>query len=545
MFKKIINFSTSFSFDEILLKTGIKPIKFFIDSNFREKVIPIEGSVIYSNLYGAVEHSGIYIGNNEISNIIAHGFRSTVMISTPENFTDKGYLYEQIYVSCNSEGPVGNNDVAHEAGIRIGENGFYGLIFKNCHEFSKKCVNYSKENHTFKNSSDFNDIDETWEPTIKILKARSRKKIGATKWKLWDWKNTTDEKKQKTPNIKEIEKFWKNIILNENNMNILKQELNSCYDYIQEVSDENLPKEAKDLLINFTNNLKEIDKKYEEVKTFIKETNCEYSYHEFQEMSEDFLSLAKEIENNKKIQNVIKKLGRNYISKEKKLRPKVLKRSNNEVLGIHKSDDIMRILTSEMTNFESEELEYLFYSKFFEKSLLTYEIKSKESEYTSKQKEEIVVEKNKGPIVACLDTSGSMNGIPILKAKALLLAISKILNKENRSLYIILFGDKNQLKELNIIKKEDNKKIIPFLNNGFNGGTDFETPLSKGIEIIKNKKDYTKADILMITDGFCSLSNDFTKILNQNKRELDFSIYTIICNHNKIQDNYSDEIINL
>ena len=34
---------------------------------------------------------------------------------------------------------------------------------------------------------------------------------------------------------------------------------------------------------------------------------------------------------------------------------------------------------------------------------------------------------NKGPIVVCLDTSGSMKGTPLLRAKALVLSIIKIL----------------------------------------------------------------------------------------------------------------------
>ena len=43
---------------------------------------------------------------------------------------------------------------------------------------------------------------------------------------------------------------------------------------------------------------------------------------------------------------------------------------------------------------------------------------------------------NKGPIVVCLDTSGSMKGTPLLRAKALVLSITKILREENRELYV-------------------------------------------------------------------------------------------------------------
>lgn len=544
MLKAIKNLTKGMKLLNPLTKLGVKCIKTFIDYKFREKVVPVKGSVLYSDLYVGAEHSGIYIGNNEISNIVVNTFaESSVEKSSPYEFTDKSYLHKNIYVSCDSKGAVGDEDVCRAAISSLGDRGFYGLIFKNCHEFSEKCVEKSKKNFSLLKDFQFPDIDETWERTIKKLKAKSRKKLGATKWKLWDWQN--QEIEQETPNMEEIESFWKNLMFNEENIKVLRDELSSCYEYIAEISDENLPKEALELLDNFKGILEKIDKKYSEVELFIKLMGCNYSYNEFIKMEENFMLLAKEMENNSKIKEVTRKLGRNYISSEKKLKSKVLKRNNNEVLGIHKSDDIVRILPSELVNFESEELEYLFYSKFFEKSLLTYEILSKEYENNPKVKQEYVQSKNKGPVVACIDTSGSMNGLPILKAKALLLAISKIMEKEDRALYIILFGDKGEIRELNIQNKSEAHKILSFLSGGFNGGTDFETPLKRGIEIIKNIKNYNKADILLITDGFCEIREEYIKKLKLDKMILEVSIYTIICGTKNIKDKYSDEIINI
>lgn len=535
-----------FSKVNILAKFGLKCVKTFIDNKFREKVIPVEGSVLYSDLYVGAEHSGIYIGNNEISNIVVNSFaESTVEKSSPEEFTDKGYLHRKIYVSCNSKGAVGDKDVCREAISRLGERGFYGLVFKNCHQFSEKCVERSKKNYSPLLDFQLPDIDETWELTIKSLKAKSRTKLGATKWKLWDWNNQEAEEKEEVPDIKEIENFWKNIVLNEDNMKVLKNELVFCREYLEEISDENLPKEALGLLKNFENILEDVNKKYEEVKGFIKLIGCDCTYNDFMKMNEDFLALVKEIENNQKIKEIIRRLGRKYISSEKKLKSKVLKRNNSEVLGIYKSDDLARMLTSELVNFESEELEYLFYSRFFEKSLLTYEIVSKEQEYNSKLKQEYLQSKNRGPVVACVDTSGSMDGLPLLKAKALLLSILRIMEKENRSLYIILFGSKGETRELDIYNKAEAHKIFSFLNSGFGGGTDFETPLKRGIEIIRETKNYSKADVLMITDGLCEISDECIKKLEQDKIILGVSIYTVICGANRVTDKYSDEIINI
>ena len=49
---------------------GIKSIKYFIDSTLRDHVQPMPGSVLYCDLWVAVEHSGIYVGNGKIANIV-------------------------------------------------------------------------------------------------------------------------------------------------------------------------------------------------------------------------------------------------------------------------------------------------------------------------------------------------------------------------------------------------------------------------------------------------------------------------------------------
>lgn len=158
---------------------GIKIIKSFIDNNFRGKVIPIKGSVVYADLYILGEHSGIYIGDDEISNIILIGFaESIVKNSSPEDFTNKSKMYKKIYVSCDKNGAVGDENVYNGAINHLGERNFYGLIFSNCHSFSKKCVNYSKHEYKTGILSDMTDIfDESWEPTIKDLKKTAKRKL--------------------------------------------------------------------------------------------------------------------------------------------------------------------------------------------------------------------------------------------------------------------------------------------------------------------------------------------------------------------------------
>ena len=531
---------------------GILKKKFnhWIDNNFRPKVQPIEGSVLYSDLFGIVEHSGIHIGNRKISNIVVEGFtEGRVKRSNPEEFIEKAEMHNEIYVSCNKKGPVGDKRVSRYATKCIGIKNFYGLIFSNCHSFSQKCVEKSNQKHMFSNLLyDLNPLNhlrsssDSGEITITLLKAAAKRKIGATKWRLWNFEDD-EEKEVEEPNVEEMLEKYKNEILNEESIEKLKEEINDTKEYQEEISDENLPQHPLNLLQTFLVEIENIDKKYEEAKEFIKITGRGYTYNELKDMGNvDYSKLVNEMKNNKSILEVVEKLGRAYISEEKKLKPKIIKRNENEVMGIHKSNDLIRLLPSELVNFEDEDLEYLFYSKYLEESLLTYEIAGKSKEKIEFEEEKVM---KKGPVVACLDTSGSMDGIPIFKAKALLLTVAGILEKENRSLHIILFGSTGQIKELNIENRNDSGNLLKFLNNGFNGGTDFETPLKRGFEIIKAKGSYKKADMLMITDGLCSISNEFNEVLEKEKVELGFMIYTVICGGMSGKDDFSDEVIGI
>lgn len=533
---------------EPIIKNGIKKIKYWIDDNFREKVKPKKGSVLYTNLslipdndiLATAEHSGIYVGNDKISNILIDEFsRGKVKKSSPERFTKKSKMYKKIYVSCDKNGSVGDLKVSKKAKSYIGEEYFYGLIFNNCHDFSQKCLDYTNTDYIDNFKFELSDIDETWEHTIRRLKKKAKRKIGAAKWKLWDWKSNSNKTKNNMgkPDLKEILNFLKKIPLNKDSINYIKSQKDEAEEYKSEISDENIPDSANDILNNFITEIKKIDSTYDEVKEFIKITGQSYSYNQIKEINEDFSSLVKEMQNNQKISELVNKLGREYISKEKKLKTKISRRSKKELFGIHHSSELERVLTNELVNLENEELEYLFYSRYLEESLLAFELSGKIKSDTNKR--------IKGPIIACLDTSGSMAGQPIIKAKSLLLLIINILEEENRSLHIILFGNAGDIEELNVNNNSENPKLLSFLNKGFGGGTNFESPLKRSIEIIENKRNYNKADVLIITDGANDISTEFKDYLLQKKVELNFNIYSVLTNEKNNENDFSDEIITI
>jgi len=528
---------------------GVKAIKYFVDSTFRDPVTPVPGSVLYCDLWVAIEHSGIYVDDGKISNIIVDGIaESSVSYSDAADFTSKSTLGRKIYVSCNKYGAVGHSSVAHGADLHIGERAFYGLVFKNCHQFSAKCVNYADQ--VLQDSSliekGFSAITslvpiETWEPTLAELKNTARKQLGATKWRLWDWDNSLAKNPVTEPDWPTQEQYFQHLPLNEKSIELIRSELNELQDYQSELEDENIPQHITNKLTSLNSTLTQISDKYEEVKEFLaKCPGADFSYADIINCQDDFTALARLLHDNQRIKDLAYRMGRNYISEDKKKATKIPEASKNEVHGTHRSNDSMRMLPSELVNLEDETLEVLFYARLLEHNLLTYELQG--VTYINGEEQQ-TSQKRTGPVVACLDTSGSMAGAPLLKAKASLLAIANILKQEQRSLHVLLFGSNGELKEFSMNEVNNSSGLLSFLQQSFGGGTDFETPLKRALEIIKNDEDFIKADILMISDGDCILSTEFIASLDTEKNLLDCSIYSVLCDGKRVEDNFSDEII--
>lgn len=527
-----------------LIPTGIKTIKYFLDSTIRDKVTPVEGSVLYCDLWVAVEHSGIYVGEGKISNIEVEGMaEGAVRRCSPTSFTSKSILGRKIYVSCDKYGAVGDDNVADYANDKVGERSLYGLVFKNCHQFSQQCVEQSQQqiDHSMWDTVSNFVGGDTWEFTIGTLKQAAHKNLGATKWRLWDWQNQQQQETTPEPDWQAQQNYFKQLALNADGIQQIREQLAETKAYEQEIADENIPQHIRKHLVSFRKLMQDVSDTYEKTKDFLAACGgANFCYADLKNSPEDFSALAHTMQNNPQIKELARKMGRAYISEEKKKQTKIPQASKSEVHGTHRSDDVMRVLPSELVNLEDEDLEMLFYARLLEKQLLTYELQGTthvvgETTETHQQRT--------GPVVACLDTSGSMQGAPMLKAKALLLAIANILKQENRSLHVLLFGASGEIREFAMLAKNEAAGLLKFLQQGFGGGTDFETPLQRALTIIKTEKDYQKADILMISDGDCQLSEAFLQKLNTQKSILDCSIYSVLCAGGRVNDNFSDEIV--
>ena len=225
----------------------------------------------------------------------------------------------------------------------------------------------------------------------------------------------------------------------------------------------------------------------------------------------------KKSENIAGIKELAKEIGKHGETREQKSAKKQRTYRGN-IIGLEFSNDVNRILPSELALLMNEETELLFYKKFAEKKLMSFSYGKK----ATGEKQE------KGPAIICIDTSGSMNCEPEDIAKSLSLFILLECIKEKRSCYIISFSVSIECLDLiNIGDKGVLNKFLNFLGHSFHGGTDFEPCLNHALEILENKS-FKNADVLVISD-FCvgDFSNDFLQKIAKQK-SLDTRFFSLL-----------------
>ena len=114
--------------------------------NIKDINEPELGSILYCYLLGgACEHSGIYVGNNEIVHLNGDGLVEKVNHITFMKRLDGKNLAENIYVSCKGLKAVGSKNAAKAAMKLVGKRFQYSMLGFNCHAFTALCFKNSLE----------------------------------------------------------------------------------------------------------------------------------------------------------------------------------------------------------------------------------------------------------------------------------------------------------------------------------------------------------------------------------------------------------------
>ena len=182
--------------------------------------------------------------------------------------------------------------------------------------------------------------------------------------------------------------------------------------------------------------------------------------------------------------------------------------------GIEFGRDLPRMLGSELATLADPDLEDLWLHRYSTRTLQQYRQGSTPCK--------------RGPVVVCVDTSGSMDEFEVA-SKALAIAAAKLAQRDRRPVRVILFSC-----DIEIYDAPQPMAGAPWLEflakvaHSFSGGgTDFDLPLEAALETITSHELYRRADLVFITDGDCEVSYEVEKLLANEKKKRGFGLYTI------------------
>ncbi len=163
---------------------------------------------------------------------------------------------------------------------------------------------------------------------------------------------------------------------------------------------------------------------------------------------------------------------------------------SNDIAGVKLGRQLDEVLPDEFALLASDETEALFFDRFASSSLQMVEVKQREK-------------KDEGPVVFCLDTSGSMRGERAAWAGGVALAFLDAAMRQKRDFVIIHFhAQVHKVERFKPAKNIDVERVVENVMLAHaGGGTSFNAPLREAFSQIENNGALENADIVFCTDG--------------------------------------------
>lgn len=185
--------------------------------------------------------------------------------------------------------------------------------------------------------------------------------------------------------------------------------------------------------------------------------------------------------------------------------------AKSDITGITIGDNLSSLLPSETALLSCPATQPAFYRNYVEKRLQIFASASSGNAPVTHQD---------GPVIICLDTSGSMCGEKVEIACKLTMAITIIAQRRKRDVLIVKYSDWHFL--LKVTKLSRQRQDLEKFLSSYQGRGNAENELFRWLfkDILPNEKAFDTADILCITDfGWEPLDDDTIKLIESIKRE--------------------------
>jgi uncharacterized protein with von Willebrand factor type A (vWA) domain len=207
----------------------------------------------------------------------------------------------------------------------------------------------------------------------------------------------------------------------------------------------------------------------------------------------------------------------------------------SEIRGIKRSGQLGRMLASEAAMIRHPVLRRLWRARFAEQQLLTYEdaavltqwqLRPDSAHQAPARPHQAPL--GRGPMLVCLDTSGSMRGAPENVAKACVLQALRTAHSGGRACRLLAFGGAGELLEQELaLTPQGLDHLLAMMEQSFDGGTDVQTPLERAIALVQQQT-FALADILIVSDGEFGVTLATLAALRQCKKTLGLRVHGIL-----------------
>lgn len=279
-----------------------------------------------------------------------------------------------------------------------------------------------------------------------------------------------------------------------------------------------IEKQRKILLKELYEKIEKFKKIFERLKSFTKNFGrlWDLAQGELNDNGFDILEkYAELLQDDEGLTALAEMIGRHYEKEQefhKELRTKIVVETvynpepayKGEIAGLRLSDSFSDVLPSELALYNNHSTRQIFKMKYAQKQLLSY-FYTRNIEYkkTHEEIEDVEVGKtleHKGPMIICVDTSGSMQGTPERVAKTVAFALAQKSLEKERGCYLISFSTGIETMDLSSFNSTDGiTNLVKFLRMSFNGGTDANPALTHSVKLLE-EKEWKNADVLMISD---------------------------------------------
>ena len=168
--------------------------------------------------------------------------------------------------------------------------------------------------------------------------------------------------------------------------------------------------------------------------------------------------------------------------------------SPSDIEGISVGNDLSALLPIEMATMADEELSGLFAYRYATRRLQTFLFKS--NLMKKAQKVQVARARQKGPMIVCMDTSGSMQGPPERIAHSLVIKLLQIALAQKRDLLLITFA--TEAKTFDV--RRNRSSLLDYMRQQSGGSTDGTEMLRAAFRLIQSDPRYGSADLLLISD---------------------------------------------